>query len=301
MEQSPRSRTIPYRKKGIVFVLIAWVFFTTAIALSRMASEQSSVPIVLLFQNFIGLLAILPWMIKKGSKSLYISKTGVIILRSLAGYLSYAFIFLAVQRISLINTVLLSNSAPLFIPLIIWLWKGLKISKGLWMGILIGFLGIAFILRPTEEIINVGALFAIGAAICLSISAIAKRRLVKTERIYTILFYYFLISTLLSIPFSIETWKPLGKETLLLLCSIGILFTCGQIFFLNALKYEKPSFLSSFNYSAVIYGALLQWLIWGSFPDWCTIMGIVIVCTGGILTITLGKEVPPGKGGQSER
>ena len=289
------------RKKGIICVLISWVFFTTLIALARIATEKTSVPVVLLFQNFVGLLMITPWMIRKGKKSLYLSKIKAIAIRSLAGYLCYAFIFLAVQRISLVNTVLLSNSAPLFIPLIIWLWKGVKIDKGLWLGILIGFFGIAFILRPTGEIINVGALFGLGAAICVSISSIAKRRLVKTEPVHTILFYYFLISTLLSIPFSIETWRTLDKETLLLLCSIGLLFFCGQIFFSNAFKYEKPSFLSSFSYSAVIYGALIQWIIWGNFPSWCTIMGIVVVCTGGILTITHGRGTLSGEKDRSSR
>jgi len=293
------SRTKQNRTKGIIFVLISWIFYTTVIALSRVASERTSVPVVLLFQNFIGLVCLIPWMIRKGKKSLRLTKIRGIAVRSIAGYLSYAFVFLAVQRMSLVNTVLLSNSAPLFIPLIIWLWRGVKIDKGLWIGILLGFFGIAFILRPTGDIINIGALYGIAAAICLSISSIAKRRLVKTERVVTILFYYFLISTLISIPFSLETWKPIDKQTLLLLCGIGALFVCGQTFFSNAYRYEKPSFLSAFNYSSVVYGAMLQWLLWGNFPDWCTILGIVVVCTGGILTIMHGKPIPPEKKNRS--
>lgn len=295
MEKTAKVKPAPNRKKGIIYVLLSWIFFTIVIALSREASTENSVPIVLLFQNLIGLIIVLPWMIKKGRKSLYLSKIGVIAIRSLAGFLSYAFMFLAVQRISLVNTVLLSNSAPLFIPLIIWIWRGVKIEKNLWLGIIIGFIGIAFILRPTGEIINIGAFFAIGAALCLSISAIAKRRLVKTESIPTILFYYFLISTFLSIPFSLDRWRQLQEESLAILCLIGILFTCGQVLFLNALKYEKPSYLSTFNYSSVVYGVILQWIFWGNLPDWCAFMGIIVVCTGGILTITHAKDINGGK------
>jgi drug/metabolite transporter (DMT)-like permease len=295
----PVSRIKPNRTKGILFVLISWVFYTTVIALSRIASEKTSVPVVLLFQNAIGVLVILPWMLKKGKKSFRLKKIQGIAVRTIAGYLSYAFVFLAVQKLSLVNTVLLSNSAPLFIPLIIWLWRGVKIEKGLWIGILLGFFGIAFILRPTGDILNLGALYGIGAAICLSVSSIAKRRLVKTERVITILFYYFLISSLISIPFSIETWKPIDRETLILLCGIGVFFAIGQAFFSSAYRYAKPSFLSAFNYSSVVYGALLQWFIWGNFPDWCTAMGIVVVCTGGILTLMHGKPIPPEKKNQS--
>lgn len=297
MPQKGSTKPPINKTKGIIYILLSWIFFTCVVAFSRKASQDSSVPTVLLFQNLIGLIVITPWMIRGGRKSLVLTKVNVILIRSIAGYLSYAFIFLAVQRISLVNTMLLSNSAPLFIPLIIWLWRGRKINKGLWGGILLGFLGIAFILRPTQQIINIGALFGIAAALCFSVSAIAKRRLVKTESIRTILFYYFLISTLISIPFSYETWHQIDSSLLLKLCLIGILFSIGQFLFLRALRYEKPSYLSPFNYSSVVYGALIQWIIWGNFPDWCTIMGILVVCTGGILTIVFGKEITSqGKG-----
>ncbi|NGX38102.1 MAG: Riboflavin transporter [Chlamydiae bacterium] len=282
-------RPPPNRIKAVVYVLISWIFFTSVIALSRTATARTSVPTVLFFQNLVSMIIILPWMIKNGGRSLYLSKIGVIVLRALAGYICYAFIFLAVQRIPLVNIVLLSNSAPLFIPIVIWLWKRVKIRAGLWVGISIGFVGIAVILRPGAHLINVGALFGVGAAICMAISMIAQRRLVKSEPLYTILFYYFLISTILSIPFIIEKWTPLDASTLFILLTIGVLFVIGQLFFITAFKYEKPSFLGSFNYSAVVYGALIEWLFWDHFPSLLTIVGILIVCTGGIITILQGN------------
>jgi len=294
MKPSHSSKPAPNRIKGAAFVMISWIFFTSVIALSRIASETISIPTILLFQNFVSMIIILPSMIKKGGKSLYLSKIGVIVLRSLAGYINYAFIFLAVQRISLVNVVLLSNTAPLFIPIIIWLWKRVKIGKSLWMGIVIGFIGVAFILKPNHVSLSVGSLFALGAAICLSISIIAQRRLVKTEPIHTILFYYFLISVILSLPFSFETWHSLNGPSVLILILIGVLFAMGQLFFLNSLKYEKPSFLSSFNYSAVVYGVLIEWLFWDQFPNWMTIIGLIIVCTGGIITILRGRQITSG-------
>lgn len=285
-------------KKGIFYVLISWIFFTSLVALSKEATARTSIPTVLFFQNFISMLLILPWVIRKGGKSLYLSKIGLISLRSLAGFLNYAFIFLAVQRIPLVNVVLLSNTAPLFIPLIIWMWKRVKIRRGLWMGILIGFIGIAFIIKPTKMTANVGVLLGLAAGICMSVSMIAQRRLVKSEPTHTILFYYFLISSLLSFPFILDGWKGIDMETLFILVCIGLLFISGQLFFVNSLKHGKPSILSSFNYSSVIYGALIEWIIWNQFPDWLTVMGILIVCLGGIITIRYsgGKGIgPPDK------
>jgi len=115
MDQSP-AKPEPNRIKGMCYVLISWIFFTSVIALARFAGPRSSVPTILLFQNFISLLFIIPWIIKLGKKSLYLQKIGLMSVRTLMGYISYAFIFLAIQKISLVEVVLLSNSAPLFIP-----------------------------------------------------------------------------------------------------------------------------------------------------------------------------------------
>ncbi|NGX39126.1 MAG: Riboflavin transporter [Chlamydiae bacterium] len=276
--------------KGAGLVLLAWVFFTLVIALSRPASKSTSVPAVLLFQNIVSLIILTPWMLYKGKKSFRLRKVNILLIRSLAGYLSFAFTFLAVQRTSLVNAMLLSNSAPLFIPLVIWLWKRVTIPRRLWIGIAIGFIGIAIILQPDCNFINRGALFAIAAAICLSISMISQRRLMKTEKVYSVLFYYLFISALLSTPFAIAYWKPIDMSTLLLFLVIGLCFILGQICFLNALGFEKPSFLGSFNYSAVVYGALFEWLIWHNYPGWICIVGIAIVCTGGIIVILQGGD-----------
>lgn len=278
-------------KKGVALILISWIFLIIAIALSRNVSIESSVPTVLLFQNFISLLFVLPWLFKSGWKSLYLSKFGVIVLRSIAGYISFAFVILAVQRTSLVNVVLLSNSAPLFIPIVIWLWKGVHLNWRLWLGIIIGFIGIGIILNPTNSVMNVGALFALGAAVCSSISMIAQRRLVKTESIPTILFYYFSINIIISIPFAIETWKPITPQISLALLFIGLAFGIGQSLFLWAFKFEKPSFLSSFSYSSVVYGLILEWMMGERLPSWRHFLGILIVCIGGIITISQGNRL----------
>lgn len=279
----------PNWKKGVALILSSWIFLVIAIELSRGVSLASSVPIVLLFQNLICFLFMIPWVVKTGRKSLYLAKFGVIVLRSIAGYISFAFVILAVQRTSLVNVVLLSNSAPLFIPLVLWIWKGVRLKKQLWLGILIGFIGIGIILNPTNNVINFGALFALGSAFCSSISMIAQRRLVKTESIPTILFYYFAINVIISIPFAVETWQPLTLPISFFLLIIALSFGIGQLLFLWSFKFEKPSFLSSFSYSAVVYGLILEWILGQHFPSWRHFLGIFIVCLGGIITILQGN------------
>jgi len=272
-------------KKGVVLVLLTWIFFTIAIAIPRATGEKISVPTILLFQNGISLLIMIPIVIQRGRKSLKTEKMKLILLRTVAGYCSFGFIFLATRYTSLVNVVLLSNSTPLIIPLIIWIWRGVRIGIRLWLGILVGFIGIVLILKPYGLLVDLGALFGLGSALFFSISMIAQRRLIKKESSRTILFYYFLIATLISIPLAIFTWEPITSKTIALLILLGLLSCMGQMFFLRAFRFQKPSLLAPFNYSSVVYALFIDWILWDQLPDFWSILGIIIVCAGGILAI----------------
>lgn len=273
-------------KKGACFILLAWFFFTLVITLSRFTSQESSVATVLLFQNLISLIFMLPFMLKEGKSAFASTKFKVILLRGAAGFCSFLFAFLAVQYTSLVNTVLLSNASPLFIPLIIWVWRRIHLGYKLWLGIITGFIGIGFILKPDLHLLtNLGAIFGLASALSFAISMICMRRLIKTEPVHTILFYHFLIGTMISLPIALSSWNFISCATLLQLILIGILSFIGQYFILSAFRYDKPSVLSPFTYSSVVYAAILQWFIFKTYPDWLSILGIIFICAGSIVCI----------------
>lgn len=285
-------------KKGILYVLISCIFFTAVVAFSSIVSAKTPVPLILFFQNVVCLLAVLPWIIRTGIKSLHLSKIGLLSLRTFAGFLNYALVYLAVRQTSLVNVILLSNTAPLFIPIMIWMWKGVTIHRGLWMSLILGFCGIGLILQPGWLGFNWGNFLALGAGFCIAISTITQRRLVKSVPINTILFYYFLMSIFLSFPFALETWSPIHLKDFSIIFLMGIFLILARLLFTYGLKYGKPSVLSSFTYSSVVYGVLIEWIFWGQLPSWLSVTGIVIVCVGGILTIRYsgGKGIgPPSK------
>ena len=76
--------------------------------------------------------------------------------------------FIAILKMPLMNTVLLSNSAPLFIPLIAWLWLREKISASTAISLVVGFVGVLLILKPGASLPrNPAALLATAAGLFL--------------------------------------------------------------------------------------------------------------------------------------
>jgi drug/metabolite transporter (DMT)-like permease len=57
--------------------------------------------------------------------------------------------------------------------------------------------------------------------------------------------------------------------------------------FLLILAYEQasPSRVSPFNYSVVLFSGLIGWVVWGEVPNALSLVGTVLVCAGGILSV----------------
>jgi drug/metabolite transporter (DMT)-like permease len=122
---------------------------------------------------------------------------------------------------------------------------------------------------------------------------IAVRRLSYTERHHTVLFYYFFISSALSLPLSLYHWKSLNGLEWLELISVGLLSVFGQWCFMRAFHHAKPSQLGPFCYMAVVYSGLIEWTLWGKVPDIFAWIGIALVCAGGIWTIRYSNPMLP--------
>jgi drug/metabolite transporter (DMT)-like permease len=178
---------------GITYILIAWLLFTFMTIGSRFATKTVPISTILLFQNLIGLMTVLPWLKKHGWGLLHTERFGLILFRSLISLIAIWLSFLAVQRISLVNTMLFNNASPLWIPFVVLLWLKLPIRHIIWPGLIGGFLGILLILKPGAEVIQSATLFALGAGLLQSINMVSLRKLSFTERNHTVLFYYFLI------------------------------------------------------------------------------------------------------------
>lgn len=269
-------------KKGILYVTLAWLCFSTIWMLSKLVGHKTTVPTMLFFRNVFGILVVLPWIIRKWPKSLTLGNFKIVIARALTGLLNLAFIFLAVQKISLINATLLANSAPFFVPLILWFWLKVPINHKVWPAMIAGFIGIALILQPTNKIFDLGAAYAILAAIGLAFSIILTRMTTKSENPYTVVFYFFAIGAIATLPFAVFDWAIVDWTTFLAILAIGAFSCVGQVLLYFGLREGKSHQLAPFIYFTVIFSGLYEWMIWGDIPDFLAFIGMAIIIASGI-------------------
>jgi drug/metabolite transporter (DMT)-like permease len=286
------------RQLTLGIVLIVSAFFCVAVmsAFGKAASGVSTATISF-FQSFISLLLFLPWILRHGVADLKTTQLPLHVARALAGLLSQVLYFWAVKEMTLIDAVLLVNAAPLFIPIVALLWNRTPITPAVGISLLVGFVGVVLIIKPGAELLtDPSALIALSAALFSAIALVSVNKLSGHNQPDTILFYYFAIASLATLPFAIANWSDPTREEWGYLIGVGVFMAVAQLLIILAYEHATASQIAPFNYSVVIFSGLIGWIVWHNTLGWVSAAGILLVCAGGILSILLAPEAKHSHG-----
>jgi drug/metabolite transporter (DMT)-like permease len=196
-----------------------------------------------------------------------------------------SFVF-AVRESSLATTYSIFMCAPLVVAALSAQMLGERVSRLQWAAIGVGLAGVLLMLRPDgAQWISVGSVAAVVAALCYSLAVITLRVLARTDTTESMVFSFtFLLAVgagLLSIP----GWTPVLWAHWPLLAGVGLLGSLGQHFITEAFRNAPASVVTPFEYTALLWGVLLDLVVWGVLPGAITLVGGAIVIGAGLFLI----------------
>ncbi|MBK9331263.1 MAG: DMT family transporter [Ignavibacteria bacterium] len=209
-------------------------------------------------------------------------------IRSFSGILAFTAFVICIRKTNIVDATLLLNSTPIFIPIIAYIWLRKKIESRIWPGIITGFIGIVLIIHPvTGELLQMGELYGVASGILLAIGYIAMKELTRTETFESILFYYSLISVILSLPFALMNEVKPSSTELIYGMSSGVCFMLYLYLLQYAYKLEEAVKLAPLNFSTVAFTVIFNFILFNNTPDLITVAGILMVSAGGIMAISI--------------
>ena len=267
--------------------LTAAAFFCVALVatLAKVAGQYTSTGVLLLFQNVICLVFMVPVVVRGGWPLLRTNKIGLHILRAVAGTGCWYALFVAITMIPLANATLLTYSAPLWMPLIAWAVTRQRVARATWIGAAIGFAGVILVLQPQTHSFNTGQVFALIGALTLAVAMMTVRWLGATEPVTRILVYYFLLSTLMTIPIAVIDWQPIPPRAWGWLIALGLSQLFSQILLVVAYRYAPAEKVGPFIYCVIVFTALIDWIVWDHRPTLVMCIGMALVITGGLIAV----------------
>jgi drug/metabolite transporter (DMT)-like permease len=284
---------------SLAAVLTTAAFFCVAMVgtLAKVSGQYTSTGVLLLFQNLICLVFITPVVMRGGWASLRTVKLGLHVLRAVTGTACWYALFFAITQIPLANATLLTYSAPLWMPLIAWIVTRRGVSRPTWVGAALGFAGVMLVLQPRGHAFSGGEVAALAGALLLAVAMMSVRWLGATEPIMRVLFYYFLLSTVLSVPIAVFDWQPFPAQAWGWLTGLGFAQLLSQVLIVVAYRYASAEKVGPFIYSVIVFTALIDWVIWGHAPTLITYVGMALVIGGGLVAVRARSPALEGRSG----
>ena len=270
---------------GISITVLGGLCFAIQDAGIKWLSAEMAVLQVLFLRSLFGLVFLGASTTLSGeSISLKVQRPWLLVLRSGINILSWILFFTSLQYLPLATAVALFFSFPLFLAIISVPLLGESVGIRRVLAIVVGFVGVLLITNPASGI-SMPALMMLGAALGWAIVASLTRILGERENTTTILFYtLFGFVLLLALP-QYWLWRSPSIDEYLLIIAVAFFGVIAQYAVTKAYAIASPSLIAPFEYTALIWSAVLGYLIWGDIADALAISGALLIIGSGIYII----------------
>lgn len=282
------------KTKGIICIIAAAFGFSLMSVFVRLAGDLPSFQKAF-FRNLIALIFMAGALIKKKSGFLPQKGNGLYLLgRSLFGTFGIICNFYAIDRLLLADANMLNKLSPFFAiifsalllkekPNIIQLGGVITAFAGMLMIVKPGFTGMSFF--PAA----IGTLGGAGAGIAYTF---VRKLGSRGEDSTKIIFWFSAFSTAVCLGFMLipGNFEIMSARQILFMCLAGLCACIGQFGITNAYIFAPAREISIYDYSQVVFAALLGFILFGQIPDIFSIFGYILICGAGIAMFFYNKR-----------
>ena len=227
---------------------------------------------------------------EKLSKLLLTNKLSLQIIRPAFLICSISSLFLGLTYLPIAEATAIGFVAPLFITALSVPILREKVGIHRWSAVIIGFLGVIIIVRPGTEFWHIASIMPLLGAFFFALFQILTRLLSTTENTYTTLFYTGLGGlgwSSLMVPF---VWSPMLKIHFFVFFSIGIMGAIAHLCMISAFDRAEASFLAPYNYTKLLWVAVLGYIIFGDKPSLEMWLGAFVIVSAGFYVFSREKK-----------
>ena len=258
----------------------------TMSALIKLASEHGIHLLEIMFwRQFITLPIAIAWVLATGGIGLLATRRpGTHMLRGLYGTIGMVLNFGAVILLPLAEATTLNFTVPIWAVLLSILLLKEKVGIWRWSAVLLGFAGIVVIAQPGSGHFPLyGALVGLGAAFMIALISIQIADLNRTDKPLTIVFYFALLTSVVTAPALPFVMTAHDADAWLLLLAIGLTGALGQLLLTAALRFGAVASVIVMDYSGLFWATLYGWLWFDALPPASTWLGVPLIVGAGLL------------------
>lgn len=271
--------------KGAALLALSALLFSIMGVLIREASLTVNNETIVFARSLVGMLFFLPMIFLKGFGPFRTQRIGGHFLRTFYGLGAMYCFFYAIAHLPLADSMVFTYSAPVFTPVLAWLFLREELTRRMMGMVLLGFAGVLLVAKPTGALLDPKGLVGVGASLLAAMAWVSIRAMSDSEPASRIVFYFSSFSALLSAIPLFWAWQPLGKDELILLLGVGLVATLAQLIMSQAYSMAPLGKIGPFSYLAIVFSGVIAWFLWAEIPNLSSWIGASLIFTSTLLSI----------------
>jgi drug/metabolite transporter (DMT)-like permease len=277
-------------------MLVAGVFFAGMGVFVKLGSQHFSSSELVFYRSLFAVVVVLA-AVRARRLSPTTRHWKVHVARSLAGFAGMMLLFYVIGVLPLATATTLNYTSPLFLVVLTALVFRQRLKAGLVVAVVLGFIGVALLLRPTINADQaVAGLLGLASGLCAGVAYLTTRQLGQLgEPAWRVVFYFALVSTLGSGIFALAGgFHTFGPDQALILLGLGFSATMGQLAMTHAYAVGEPLTVGSLGYSTVVFTTLAGIAVWNEQVPIGNWLAIGLIIASGVLSVRISAAPASG-------
>lgn len=268
-------------------MLVAAIGFAIMGALVKVGSQKFSSGELVFYRSIFGLLVIWLYIF---SQKLPLATPVMFkqMSRALVGFASLVLFFYAIAHLPLATAITLNYTSPLFLAVLTPFLLHEKPKKSLFIGLIIGFIGVSLLLKPTFNSADwlagsLGLLSGLGAALAyVHVKQLGK----VNEPDWRTVFYFTLISTIgAGLWMLFDSFHTVDWQDLPILLGLGLSATIAQLAMTRAYRTGDTLVVASLAYVTVVLASLFGMIWWHEHLSLDASIAICLIILSGVISV----------------
>lgn len=278
--------------QGIFWTICAGFFSNLSDASVRLVGDGLPAMQIVFFRLFFGAMMLLPFLLYKGKSSFSVQNKAGHFFRIIIGFGATACWVYGASQTSLPSITTVSFTCPLFVLPLAYLFLGEKSDWKRVLSVIVGFLGVIVVasfekrgayLMGASLFLHQGVIFLFFGSILFSMSDILNKKMVGSENLFSLLFYFYAGTALIGVIPALLVWQPVTYEKMFYLLILGIGGVLVLYCILKATKATELSSMAPYKYIELIFSMAIGYVLFKEVIKISTIMGAFLIIPSALL------------------
>jgi drug/metabolite transporter (DMT)-like permease len=206
-------------------------------------------------------------------------------LRGITGIIAPLTFFAGLKYLPLTDAVVTFFTSAFAITIVSALCLRERVGVHRWSAVVVGYIGVVIAMAPSGGGNLIGYVLVLIASVSYAGLFASGRWLTETESVSSLVFSYNAGTGLVACLLMPLFWSSMDGSDWLLLCLLSVLAVCGHFAMTYAFSVAEASSIAPFEYSALLWAILFDYVLWGTAPLPTTLVGAVIIVASALYVL----------------